>query len=45
MGTMANSEDPDEKKHNSACDQGPHCLLRLKQSAGTEIHNHLENSI
>ena len=24
--------------------QGIHCLLRLKQSSGTEIHHNLENS-
>ena len=44
MGTLANSEDPDELQHNSAFDQCLHCLLRLKQSSGTEIHHNLENS-
>ena len=36
MGTLANSEDPDEKQHNAAFHQGLHCLLRLKQPSGTE---------
>ena len=39
MGTLANSEDPDEMQHNL------YCLLRLKQPSGTEKHNNLENSI
>ena len=34
---MANSEDPDEISHKMAFHQGLHCLLRLKQSSGTEI--------
>ena len=38
MGTLANSEDPDEMQHNSAFHQGLHHLLRLKQPSGTEIH-------
>ena len=42
---MANSEDPDEMQHNAAFHQGLHCLQRLKQSSGTEIHHNLENSI
>ena len=29
MGTLANSEDPDEMQHNAAFHQGLHCLLRL----------------
>ena len=29
MGTLANSEDPDEMPHNVAFHQGLHCLLRL----------------
>ena len=37
--TFANSEDPNEMQH-----QGLHCLLILKQSSGTEIHQNLENS-
>ena len=42
---MANGEDPDEMQHNAAFHQGLHCLLRLKQPPGTEIHHNLENSI
>ena len=45
MGTLANSEDPDEMQHNATVHQGLHCLLRLKQSKGTEIHHTLETSI
>ena len=41
---MANSEDPDEMQHDAAFHQGLHCLLRLKQSSGTEIRHNLENS-
>ena len=26
MGTLANSEDPDEMQHNAAFHQGLHCL-------------------
>ena len=44
MGTFANSEDPDQMQHNAAFHQGLHCLLRLKQSSGTEKHHKLENS-
>ena len=36
MGTLANSEDPDEMQHNAAFRQGLHCLLRFKQSSGTK---------
>ena len=36
MGTLANSEDPDEFQHNSAFDQCLHCLLKLKPSSGTQ---------
>ena len=43
MGTMANSEDPDEMQHHAAFHQGLHCLLRLKQPSGTEIHHNIEN--
>ena len=43
MGTLANSEDPaDEMQHNAAFHQGLHCLLRSKESSGTEIHHNLE---
>ena len=45
MGHLANSEDPDEMQHHAAFHQGLHCLLRLKQPSGTEIHHNLENSI
>ena len=40
MDTLANIEDPDEMQHNAAFHLGLHCLLRLKQSSGTEIHVH-----
>ena len=39
MGTLANSEDPVEMQNNAAFHQGLHCLLKLKQSSGTEIHH------
>ena len=38
-GTLANSEDPDEMQHNAAFHQGLHCLLRLRQLSGTEVHH------
>ena len=44
LGSLANSEDPDEIQHNAAFHQGLHCLLRLKQPSGTEIYHNLENS-
>ena len=44
MGTLANSDDPDEMQHNAAFHQDLHCLLRLKQSSGTEIHYNLDIS-
>ena len=37
MGILANSEDPDEMSHYAAFHQGPHCLLRQKQSSGKEM--------
>ena len=40
MGTLANSENPDEIQHYAAFYQSLHCLLVLKQSPGTEIHNY-----
>ena len=43
MSTLENSEDPDEMQHNAAFHQGVHCLLRLKQPSGTEIHQHFKN--
>ena len=46
MGTLANSEDPDEMQHNAAFHQGLYCLLGFKEPSGTEIcvHHNLENS-
>ena len=41
---LASSEDPDEMPHDAAFHQGLHCLLRLKQSSGAEIHHDLENA-
>ena len=41
--SFANSEDPDEMQHIAAFHQGLHCLLRLKQPPGTEIHPDLDN--
>ena len=35
MGTLANSENPDEMQHDAAFHQGLPCLLRLKQPSGT----------
>ena len=43
MGSLAKGEDPDEMQHAAAFHQGLHCLLRLKQPSGTEIHHNLEN--
>ena len=37
---MTNSEDPDVILHNAAF----HCLLRLKQSSGTDLNHNLENA-
>ena len=31
-------------QHNAAFHLGLHCILRLNQPPGTEIHHHLENS-
>ena len=45
MGTLANSVDPDEMQHNAAFHQCLDCLLRSKESSGTEIHHKLENFI
>ena len=42
MGTLANTEDLDEMQHDAAFHQGLHCLLRLKQPSGKEIHHDLE---
>ena len=45
MGTLANSEDPDEMQHNAAFHQGLHYLLRLKQPLGIEIYHNLEKNL
>ena len=37
MGTLTNSEDPDEMQHNAAFHQCLHCLLRLKLTSDKEI--------
>ena len=42
MGTLANSEDPDEMQHYAAFHQGLHCLLRQNQSSEKEIQYFLE---
>ena len=45
MGTLTNSEDPDEMQHIAAFHLGLQCLQRLKQPSGTEIRHNLENFI
>ena len=40
MGTLENSEEPDEMQHIGAFHRGLHCLLRFKQPSGTEKHNY-----
>ena len=35
MGTLTNSEDPDEMQHNAAFHQGLHFLVRTKQHSVT----------
>ena len=42
MGTLANSEDPDEMPQNAAFHQGVHCLLRQNQSSEKAIHYFLK---
>ena len=37
MGTLTNSENPDDMQHTAAYHQGLHRLLSLKQLSGTEI--------
>ena len=37
MGTLANSDDPDEIPHNAAFHQGLHCLLSQNRSSEKEI--------
>ena len=44
MGTLANSEDPDEMHHKAAFHQGPHCFLTLKQPSDTEIDQNIKTS-
>ena len=44
MDTLANNENPDEIMHYAAFHQGVHCLPRLIQPSGTEIHYTLDNS-
>ena len=44
MGYFGKQQNPDEMQHKAAFRQSLHCLLRLKQSSGTEIHHNLENS-
>ena len=39
MGTLTNSEDPDEMQHYAAFHHGLHCWLRLRQPSGTEVHH------
>ena len=39
--TLANNEDPDEMPQNAIIHQDLHCLLRSKQSSGTEVHLNL----
>ena len=36
MGTLTNSEDPDEMPHDAAFHQGLHCLLSQNQSSEKE---------
>ena len=43
--TLADSADPDEMPHKVAFHQGLHCLLRYKQSPGTEIYRFIEISV
>ena len=40
---MSNSKDADEMQHYAAFYLSLHCLLRLKQQSGIEIHHDLEN--
>ena len=42
ISALANIADPDEMQHNAAFHRVLHCLLRLKQASGTEIHHYLE---
>ena len=42
MHNLANSEDPDEMRHNAAFHQGQHRLLRQEGSKEKAIQCHLE---
>ena len=45
MGALANSQsnvEPDEMTQYAAFHQGLHCLLRLKQPSGNELHLNLK---
>ena len=45
MDTLTISKDPGEMmQHNAVFHQSLHCLLRLKEPSGTEIHHYLEIS-
>ena len=39
MGTLTNTEDPDEMQHDAAFHQGLHCLRRLKQPSVKERYH------
>ena len=43
MGTLANSEDPDEMSHNAAFLHGLHCLLRQNSSLKKEKQSFFGN--
>ena len=43
MGTLANSEDPDERPHNMTFHKGLHCLLSFKRPSEKEIKLYLES--
>ena len=44
MGTLSNSEDPDEMQHNAAFHLGLHCLLTLNKPSLAEIHHNFKTS-
>ena len=44
MGTLANSEGPNEIQYNTTFHQGLHCLLRFNQLSGTEIYYNFKTS-
>ena len=39
MGSFTNNEESDEMPFNVAICQNLHCLLRIKQPSGTEVHH------